>query len=222
MDKTSFIYLSYFMDAFTPLYGGGKGISVKPDRSIASGDTANTKNLVFQNHSGTHIDYPNHFFRDGLTSDAYDASYWMFQRPYLICRDIEENKIIDLSEEELTEVPYDTDFLIFKTGFGKYREEEKYWKYNPGFAPALADKLRKKFPALKVLGMDFISLTAYQNRELGREAHRCFLGGDRPILVIEDMNLSQLVKSPKSVSCLPLMIKGLDGAPVTIVAEIQS
>lgn len=208
------------MDAFTPLYGGGKGISVKPDRSIDLGDTANTKNLAFQNHSGTHIDFPNHFFRDGLTSETYDASYWIFQRPSLICRDIEENIIIDLNEEELRDVPSDTDFLIFKTGFGKYRGREKYWKYNPGFAPAFADTLRKKFPALKVLGMDFISLTGYQNRELGREAHRCFLGGDRPILLIEDMNLSQLVSSPKSISCLPLMIHGIDGAPVTIVAKI--
>lgn len=208
------------MDASTPLYGGGKGISVKPDRSIDLGDTANTKNLAFQNHSGTHIDFPNHFFRDGLTSETYDASYWIFQRPSLICRDIEENIIIDLNEEELREVPNDTDFLIFKTGFGKYRGGEKYWKYNPGFAPAFADTLRKKFPALKVLGMDFISLTGYQNRELGRKAHRCFLGGDRPILLIEDMDLSQLVTSPKSISCLPLMIHGLDGAPVAIVAQI--
>jgi arylformamidase len=220
MNNNSFIYLSYFMDAFTPLYGGGEGISVKPDRSIDLGDTANTKNLAFQNHSGTHIDYPNHFFIDGITSEAYDASFWIFQKPFLICQDVEENEIIDICDEQLKEVPYDTDFLIFKTGFGKYRGEEKYWKYNPGFAPVLADKLRKKLPSLKVLGMDFISLTAYQNRELGREAHRCFLRNDQPILLIEDMNLLQLVTSPKSVSCLPLMIKGLDGAPVTIVAEI--
>jgi kynurenine formamidase len=68
--------------------------------------------------------------------------------------------------------------------------------------------------------MDFISLTSYQNRELGREAHRMFLGGDRPILLIEDMDLSKIMNSPKSISCIPLLINGLDGSPVTIIASI--
>ena len=156
-----YIYLSYFMDHTTPLYGGGKGISISPDRSILNGDTANTKQLSFQNHSGTHIDFPNHFFENGETADNY-----------------------------------------------------------PGFAPILANKLREKFPNLKVIGMDFISLTSYQNRELGREAHRMFLGGDRPILLVEDMDLSKIMNSPKSISCLPLLINGLDGSPVTIIASI--
>ena len=68
--------------------------------------------------------------------------------------------------------------------------------------------------------MDFISLTSFQNRELGRESHRSFLGGEHPILLIEDMDLSQLSTSPLSIQCLPLLIYGLDGAPVSIIAKI--
>jgi arylformamidase len=219
-NSSQYIYLSYFLDKSTPLYGGGKGISITQDRSISNGDTANTKRLSFQNHSGTHIDFPNHFFENGKTSENYTADFWIFENPYLIVRKAEENEIFCLSDNDMKSIPREIDFLIIKTGFGEFRGEEKYWKYNPGFAPILASKLRENFPNLKVIGMDFISLTSYQNRELGREAHRMFLGGDKPILLIEDMDLSNIMYSPKSISCLPLMINGLDGTPVTIIASI--
>jgi len=219
-NSPKYIYLSYFLDHSTPLYGGGKGISISPDRSILNGDTANTKQLSLHNHSGTHIDFPNHFFENGNTSENYNADFWIFKKPFMVYRNAEENEIFCLTDNEMKCIPYDIDFLIIKTGFGNFRGEEKYWKFNPGFAPIFATRLRENFQNLKVIGMDFISLTSYQNRELGREAHRMFLGGDRPILLIEDMDLSKIKNSPKSISCLPLLVNGIDGAPVTIIASI--
>ena len=68
--------------------------------------------------------------------------------------------------------------------------------------------------------MDFISLTSFQNRPLGRVAHRAFLGGDRPLLLVEDMDLSRLDVHPKKMICTPLMIEKLDGCPVTVIAEV--
>jgi arylformamidase len=215
-----YIYLSYFLNDQTPLYGGGKGIHVLPDRSIPAGDTANTKTLKFQNHSGTHIDYPNHFFNLGSTSEKYSAAFWIFAKPHLIIRSTDDDEIVNFTDEELSTIPEDVDFLIFKSGFGNHRSNERYWLNNPGFSPELGKVLKSRFPLLKILGMDFISLTSYQNRELGREAHRQFLGGDKPILLVEDMDLSLLFDTPKSLTCLPLLIEGLDGSPVTIIAEI--
>jgi len=143
----------------------------------------------------------------------------VFRSPFLLCRDAIENEIICLSERELNRIPPQTDFLIIKTGFGKFRTEEKYWKSNPGFSPKLAGILSTRYPLLRVVGMDIISITSFQNREIGREAHRNFLGGAHPILLIEDMDLSLLTNIPTSVMCLPLMISGLDGCPVTIIAS---
>lgn len=220
MDKRDkYLYLSYFMDENTPLYGGDKGVSVLPDRSLINGDTANTKKISLHNHSGTHIDYPNHFFIDGLTSEHYGPDFWVFQHPFLINLPADEGKILLFSSDELRKIPTNIDFLIIKTGFGKYRDEEKYWKTNPGLSPQMADQLKSNFPNLKVLGMDFISITSYVHRELGREAHRKFLGGASPILLVEDMDLSMLEeKSPSKIMCFPIMIKGLDGSPVTVIA----
>ena len=213
-------YLSYFMNAETPLYGGEKGVEIKPLNQISKGDTANTKSIQLHNHSGTHIDFPNHFIAKGKTSADYDASFWLFRAPYLYERTASPSEIIDLTQEELNTIPSETDFLIIKTGFGEYRGQEKYWKFNPGLSPESAEVLKQQLPNLRVVGMDFISLTSFQNRPLGRVAHRAFLGGDRPLLLVEDMDLSRLDAHPKKMICTPLMIEKLDGCPVTVIAEV--
>ena len=38
-----------------------------------------------------------------------------------------ENEIILLSDEQINLIPSNTDFLILKTGFYKYRKEMKFW-----------------------------------------------------------------------------------------------
>jgi len=219
MKLNKHIFLSYFMDGNTPLYGGNKGIIVQEDRSIYNGDTANTKKISFPNHSGTHIDFPNHFFISGKTSEKYQADFWFFSNPYLIQIIAENDELINISDELFNTIPSNTDFLILKTGFGVYRNLERYWNNNPGISLDFAIKLKQKAPKLKIIGMDLISVTSFQNRAIGREVHKILLGGDNPILLVEDMNLQLINSSPKSLTCLPILINGLDGSPITIVAH---
>ena len=68
-------YLSYFLSESTPLYGNGSGIRFTKDKNICNGDSCNTTNLVFPNHSSTHIDFPYHFNIDGKTLNDYPASF---------------------------------------------------------------------------------------------------------------------------------------------------
>lgn len=215
-----YLYLSYLLDNQTPLYGGGKGIDITPINQIDKGDTANTKSITLHNHSGTHIDFPNHFIAAGKTSEQYEASFWIFDCPALLEYKALENEIIDFKKDDLRKIPSETDFLIIKTEFGNHRGTELYWKNNPGLSPESAQTLRDQFPKLRVIGMDFISLTSFQNRALGRVAHRQFLGGHRPLLLVEDMDLEKLTESPKKIICTPLMIDKVDGAPVTVIAEL--
>ena len=216
----NYINLSYWIDEQTPLYGGRTGFKVHHENSLNLGDTCNTKFIEIKNHCGTHIDFPNHFIQEGKTSDLFSSSDLIYSNPFLYEIPIPQDTIIDLSNLELKVIPLSTDFIIFKTGFGSIRNTELYWRNNPGFSPILATKLRNQLPNIRAIGMDTISLTSYQNRELGRLAHKEFLGGDRPILLIEDMNLNNLYKSPKLVICAPLMISKLDGSPVNIIAEL--
>lgn len=213
------IFLSHFIDKTTPLYGGAQTIVIEGDSRIGNGGSANTKRLAFPNHSGTHIDFPLHFSNNGKSLNAYTPEFWIFNRPFLITYPVADNEIISLPD--LIElIPTTTDFLMVKTGFQKHRNTEKYWKYNPGFDPELALKLRERCPSLKACGFDSISLSGYQNRAIGREAHKSFLNVS-DILIIEDMDLSKVPATLKRVFCFPLMIDFADGSPVTIIAEIN-
>ena len=216
---SKYIYLSHFLDTDTKLYGGEKSTIISSHKSISKGDSSNTTFLSFCNHAGTHIDFPKHFSNNGKTVNDYLPDFWVFNRPYILDYKARENEIINIPFE-LYNIPDETDFLIVKTGFQKYRNKDKYWKYNPGLDPDFALKVRKRCPYIRIVGFDFISVSSFQNRELGRKAHKEFLINN-DILLIEDMNLGELSDNLKKIICLPLMIDNIDGSPVTIIGEIS-
>jgi len=215
-----YIYLTHYIDESTPLYGGTKNITIQKDSRISKGKSSNTKKLILPNHIGTHIDFPFHFSDEGKTINDYPADFWIFNYPYIVEYSASLNEII-MFESELEQIPKQTDFLIIKTDFQRFRSQEEYWKYNPGLAPKLAKALKEQCRDLKVVGFDFISVTSFQNKEIGRIAHRSFLI-ENDILAIEDMDLSNLSGTLNKIVCLPLLINEIDGSPITIIGELKN
>lgn len=213
-----YIYLSYTISETTPLYGGATTLRIERDKAIQNGDSSNTLRLSMPNHSGTHIDFPYHFGEAGKSLNDYPAGFWLFRHPFVLDCPAEEGETV--LPRDVDTIPEDTDFLVVRTGFYRHRGEEVYWKNNPGLSPELAGILRRRCPALRVVGMDLISVSGYQNRELGRAAHRAFLL-EHDILLVEDMDLRELSGPVRGIICLPLPIDRADGAPVTILAELH-
>ena len=214
------VFLSYYVNNNTPQYGGDDAIAIYQRSSIAEGDSSNSKQISMPNHVSTHIDFPRHFSIDGKTLNDYPADYWIFRHPFVLEYAAADEEIIDLSENLLESIPSGTDILFINTGFQKNRGAKKYWNNNPGLSPGLAVKLRERCPDLKIVGFDFISLSSYQNRMLGREAHKEFLVKN-DILVIEDMDFKNLKKGVSRVVALPFMIDQADGGPITVIASYE-
>lgn len=220
----SWIFLSYELSKELSNYGGSDGIEISWIKRIDKGDTSNNSLLNLASHTGTHIDYPYHFIKDGRNGSNYDAKDFVFDKVFTV--DISEKITKDLliyPHHFNLEINHEISFLIIKTGFCIKRSNEEYWKYNWGFAPETASYLKTIFPNLKAVGFDLISLTSYQNREIGRVAHRSFLG-ENNLLIVEDMDLSK-IKSSSNIELLiisPLRFKEADGSPVTIIAKINS
>lgn len=217
--KTTF--LSHFLSEQTPGYGGSSGFSARHTSKISEGAGSNSQEWVISNHIGTHIDLSAHFDDKGKRLETFPSDDWVFNKPHLININPAAGDIL-VADDHFKNIPLDADFLIIKTGFEKHRNESLYWSSNPGLSPELAIWLRKERPNLKCLGFDFISITSYLNRPLGRIAHKAFLGveenGTNPLRVIEDMKLSELTECPKQVVVAPILVKGADGAPVTVIA----
>lgn len=218
------IYLSYELSDQLSNYGDGDRLQVDWLRRIDRGDATNNSFLRLSAHSGTHIDYPFHFLADGDTGSAYKASQLIFDRVAVI--DISHitpaDYLIRPEHLDLTQVPADADFLLVITGFYKNRNEEKYWKYNWGWAPESAMHIRKQLPLVRALGFDLISLSAFQQREIGREAHRAFLG-EAGLLIVEDLKLDAyaIMRRIHRLIVAPLRFADADGAPVTVLAEMN-
>lgn len=215
------LFLSYYLSNSTPGYGGSTtDIVIQKNSCMDHGDSSNSLRIDFKNHVGTHIDLPNHFDPDGKVLNDYPADFWLFKNVQLIDLPCENSRII--SEQDLEgKISTETDCLLIRTGFELKRRSNEYWSQNPGVGKEVGPYLRRNFPKLRVFGFDFISLTSYTNRQLGREAHKGFLGplgGQEPILILEDMMLSLLVKEPASIIIAPLLVQNADGCPVTVIA----
>lgn len=219
------IPLSYPLDEKTPSYGDGKGLHRTFDKSLARGDSCNTSTWTFSNHLGTHLDFPRHFVEDGRTIDDYPLDSFIFCRVgFVDLGELDGGRIITWQDLEAADLPAEIELLLIKTGFCHKRNLPAYWQENPGFSPDLADRLREAFPALRLLGFDSISLSSFSHRDLGRQAHKRFLDHQRPILPLEDMDLSRLNNSSsplKQVIVAPWMMREADAVPCTVLAEID-
>lgn len=211
--------LSHEIIPFGPYYGGRNGFERKVVASIESGDSCNQQVWSLNNHTGTHVDCPRHFSVNGYDVTDYSAEDWVFSKVCFSEIEVENDMIIQL-EQVSHLVPEDCDAFLLKTNFEKFRGSKTYWNNNPGMSPELGQWLRTNRPALKLIGFDFISITSFQDRPLGRIAHKAFLEPtkDHPGLrVVEDMKLSEIDSSPNQLIVSPVNIKA-DGSPVTVFA----
>jgi arylformamidase len=219
------ICLSHILAAGTPSYGNRDRVFVKMAASIAAGDTANSSCWILSsNHLGTHIDVPQHFSNDGLRTYEIPVEDYFFSAVALV--DIPCEGACLIGPEDLDKAgggPSGADLLLIRTGFEQKRGCDAYWNDNPGLHPELADHLRLACPKLRCVGFDFISITSWKFRAEGRAAHRAFLcpaDRARPLLAIEDMKLSLVRGSLRSVVVAPLLVEDGNGGPVTVFADV--
>jgi len=220
------ISLSHKIDSSTPMYGGKKGFEFKIESSISRGDTANTQRWTFPNHLGTHIDTPYHFYQNGKKLDGDPPSFWFFKGEKIQILNVklpEKKLLIEPTYITNKDISYDAELLILKTGVGKHRNKEKFWKYNPGISQEFAIWIKEKFKKLRVVATDSISVSSWQHRDVGRKVHKILLNPKKPVLIIEDMDLSKIASETvfKMLYIAPITVKGADGGPCTIFAEVQ-
>lgn len=214
------VSLSHWINEDTPVYGNKGGFIRRKLSSIQNGDTANSEYWEFNNHIGTHIDFPKHFCKNGKRSSDYSASYFCMKNAAVIELDMipDPGQIIGVNDikNACSLLDWNLEVLLLKTGFENFRTTDIYWSQNPGYNPELYGYLRTMFPLLRFFGFDTISLTSILNRELGKSAHKEFLCNEAPILVVEDMHLQYINSTiiPFETMIIPLPIEQADGVPV--------
>jgi arylformamidase len=217
--------LSYPLRVDTHGYGGERLLRIKRSKMISRGDSCNTAILVIPNHLGTHIDCPNHFFNSGKKICEYEIKDFIFLHPILLsCPKSMDELVTEKDIKGVYQKLKKADILLIRTGFYKYRGTDKYSMRNPGISPEAAKFIRSYLKNIRCIGIDSISVSAYQSRYLGRQTHKIFFSNklkNKPIRLIEDMNLSGDLRNLKEVYVSPFFIKEIDSSPCTVLGILE-
>ena len=191
------VILSYPIENNSPLYIGTTKPTIDALTQIKKGDDYNTYQITVGNHTGTHIDAPKHFVDTGKSIIDYSLQDLSFKNPLILNCPIKPHELIevkDIHDADLEEC----ECLLFKTGFGKYRESDlqKYLTKSPGISVEIVEWIRKNHPQIRCLGIDTISMSRYQDEENAKRTHitgfKTSENYGEPLLFIEDMNLSNV------------------------------
>ena len=224
-----FISLTYPLGEDSPTFGKSPKVRFEPVRRTARGDYNNVTMCHLFTHHGTHMDAPFHFNPEGITIDELSLDDYIFTRPKLIDVRKRAGPVIDRSDiEPFFDKDDDSDLLLVFSGASLMRESdpEKYMLRYPPFTVAAAKFIIEE-TKLRGLAMDFGCVDLAEDIFAGKSPiHDIMLGkrgaSSRGIPLVEDVNLFPLLgKKIKRVYSIPLPLKGLDGSPVNIFAEIE-
>ena len=174
------------------------------------GKLANLSKLVMISHHGTHVDAPFHMISGGKKLDEYPIERWV--RPALVVS-IKDKEAIRPSELEHLDIK-PGDALLFKTNNSisglatSGGVAAKNWVY---VSPEAANFCVEK--KVSLIGIDYSSIE--KAGDLDFPTHHIILGND--ILVVEGISLGEVPPGRYTLFCLPLNLKGSDGAPARAV-----
>ncbi len=222
------IELSYPLSEGIPVYPGSPKEQFIPNTRFSTGDENNTTVITHYLHNGSHVDAPYHFDKDGASIDRVDISTYMFSSPLFIdCRK-EKSGLITKEDiltygEELTQA----DILLLCTGYGRIREDDVCYADDfPALCEEAAEYIRNTLKNVKAIAIDTLSIeSATGGPANGFPVHRMLLhhetSRERALAVYEDIDLEKARGlNIRSIMAFPLRLVGLDGSPVTMVAEV--
>lgn len=165
------------------------------------------KLLTFNSHTGTHIDAPAHFTKNGKTLDQLPLDKF-----YGPCKILDLTHINDkIMEKDLEKFEIkENDIIILKTKNSNAPENGEfiydYVYLEKTGAKFLADK------KIKTFGFDYLGI---ESNQPNHETHKYLLENEIPI--IEGLRLKNINAGEYILSCLPIFIKNADGAPARAV-----
>lgn len=196
--------------ATTPVYEGDAPMSFQFLKDMRKSDGFTLSKLSLGAHSGTHVDAPMHFVRDGASIDRVPLEALIGRARVIEIPD----SVQSIDAAELNRHQWrDAERVIFRT-----RSTLRGWMRSPKFhrdfayiAPDAAQLLADA--GIKLVGVDYIS-----TEKFGAQApltHRILLGKGIPI--VEGLALDAVPAGDYDLVVLPIKVGGHEGAPARAI-----
>lgn len=184
-------------------YPGNPPVQLDFVRDLERGDAETLSHLSLSVHTGTHVDAPIHFLRNGAAVDQLPIDTL-----------IGPARVIDVPDAEGITARHLTPHGI---GVGerillRTRNSQRCWTSDEFVADYsyvctdAAELLAEKH--VRLLGIDYLSIG---RGETNPQVHRILLGAG--IVILEGLDLSEIAAGWHDLICLPLRLAGRDGAP---------
>lgn len=180
-------------------------------------DGYNLELLFFSSHTGTHLDAPYHFIKNGLKIHQISLDRLMGKAILIKLKKTKNEPVTKLdiiSFEKKNGKILDNSSVFFFTGWQKNLNKDNYFTENPGLAISAAKYLALK--KINLVGIDSPSI------DLGKDesysVHHILSKNN--ILIVENLsNLNKILSKEFNFTILPLKIKDATGSPVRAIAS---
>lgn len=176
---------------------------------IGKDSDANISALSYGLHTGTHIDVPKHFLDDGWDMDSLDLGVLLGE-----CVVVQVPDDCDLIRREDLEA---LEIGAFERVLFKTRNSQTWPKdavaFDEGFVAlgtSGADYLVEK--GCKLVGIDYLSIAPFNDPPT---THLRLL--EAGVVILEGLDLSDVEPGRYELICLPIKLKGREGAPARAV-----
>lgn len=180
-------------------------------------DGYNLELLFLSSHTGTHLDAPFHFIKNGIKIDQISLGRLM-RKAILIKIKKSKNSPITKSdiiqfEKKNGSIP-DKSSVFFFTDWQKNLKKDNYFTENPGLALSAATYLAQK--KTNLVGIDSPSIDLGKDKSFS--VHHVLSKNN--ILIVENLaNLNKIKSKEFNFTILPLKLKDATGSPVRAVAH---
>ncbi len=172
-----------------------------------------TRKIIIGTHTGTHIDAPLHFIKDGKSIEKILLDKLMGDVTIIDLSHLKENQPI--TQEILSEKPI-SKRMLFKFGWQKFWNNPDFYKNHPFFTDEAANYLVSN--KVELIGYDTPSPDDSRKTkdEVDSPIHKIFLGND--IILLEYVANLNMIKNYDGwkIVVAPLKIEGADGCPARV------
>ena len=211
---------SNWIDVTVPLkegmaiWPGDVTIKIERRRSMDRGDAANNSAISLGVHTGTHMDAPKHFIKDGKSIDKLPLETSVGP-----ARVIEIKDKISIKPEELKQHNIKKgERILFKTV-----NSPRCWQTDAfvnDFVFVTRDAAQFLVDAGVILvGVDYLSVGSPLDPEkaMRPDTHQILLGAG--LYLIEGLNLTAVKAGDYNLICLPLKLMDAEGSPVRAILQ---
>ena len=193
-----------------PVWPGDPAIELERVESMDEGAHANVSKLSASVHIGTHVDAPHHFLNDGRTVEQLPLD--VLTGPCYVVQLPDGVEAITEDALEGMSLPANIKRILFGTSNSRFWSRAET-TFQEDFVAVTEDGAAWLVQhGIRLVGVDYLSVAPFGD---SAPTHRRLL--EAGVVVVEGLDLSAVPRGFYELYCLPLKLRGSDGAPARAI-----